>query len=277
MTDTAPRGVDSTLRARPAAYAVIQKCLDVQSAAAPPGRVATFFGASPLHPDARSWYQGALGEIEVASALAKLSPEWTVLHSVPIGDGNTDIDHIVIGPGGVFTINTKHHAGKNVWVGGTVLSVNGQKTEHIRKSRHEAISAAEHLRAVGAPVAVTPLIVIVGASSLSEGKKPAAVTVLAVERLHRWLSKQRGIHSQQAVAYYTQLAEQRMTWHATGGPVADVLRRTQRFVRLQSQVDAASRIRRRWALGSRAAAGALLLGAVFTLPGWIGAALAAMP
>lgn len=274
MTDTAIRGVASTLRGRPAGYAVIQKCLDLQAGARSRGRVAKFFGASPLHPDACSWYRGAVGELEVAAALAKLGPMWTVLHSVPVGTGSSDIDHIVIGPGGVFTINTKHHAGKKVWAGGSVLSINGHRTEHIRNSRHEAGSAAERLRAVGAPVSVTPLIVIVGAASVSEGMKPATVTVLAVERLHRWLTKQRVIHSPEAVAYYAQLAERSTTWHATGGPAADVLRRTQRFARLQSQVDAASRLRRRWALATRALAAMLLFGTVFTLPGWIEAALA---
>ena len=31
----------------------------------------------------------------------------------------TDIDHLVIGPGGVFTINTKHHRDANIWSPGT--------------------------------------------------------------------------------------------------------------------------------------------------------------
>jgi hypothetical protein len=277
MAGTAERRVDSTLRSRPAGYAVIQKCLDVQAEAAPQGRVARFFGASPLHPDARSWYQGALGELETAAALDRLGPEWTVLHSVPIGSGTADIDHIVIGPGGVFTINTKHHAGKKVWAGGNMLTVGGQKTEHIRNARHEAAGVAERLRMVGAQVAVTPLIVIVGAASMSEGKKPAAVEVLAVERLHRWLTKQRGIHNAKAVAYYTELAEQRTTWHTTGGPVTDVLRRTQRFARLQRDVDAARKRRHRWALGSRAAAACVLAGGLLSLPGLIGSVMAAMP
>ncbi|MBG6212216.1 hypothetical protein RCH23_000129 [Cryobacterium sp. CAN_C3] len=44
--------------------------------------------------------------------LSKLGPEWTVLHAVPVGSGSSDIDHVVIGPAGVFTINTKNHTGK---------------------------------------------------------------------------------------------------------------------------------------------------------------------
>jgi hypothetical protein len=40
--------------------------------------------------------------------VSKPTPEWTVLHSVPVGTGSTDIDHIAIGPAGVFTLNTKY-------------------------------------------------------------------------------------------------------------------------------------------------------------------------
>lgn len=276
MGDATARGVDSTLRARPAGFAVIQKTLELQAQAQPPGRLGRFFGASPLHPDARSWYQGALGELEVAKALDALGPDWTVLHSLPVGDGTTDIDHLVIGPGGVFSINTKHHAGKKVWVGGSTLTVGGHRTEHIRNSRHEATRATERLRAVGAQVAVTPLLVIVGASSVSEGKKPAAVTVLTVERLRRWLTKQRVIHTPQAVAYYTDLAIQPTTWHSAGSPPAEVLRRTQRFARLQREVDAARRLRRRWSLGTRSLAGGLALAGIAVVPGVITAALAAV-
>ena len=276
MTDTATRGIDSTLRSRGAAYSVIQKCLDVQASATAHGRVARFLGTNPLHPDARSWYQGALGEIEVAAALAKLGPEWTVLHSIPVGAGDSDIDHVVIGPGGVFTINTKHHAGKKIWVGGNLLTVNGHKQDHIRNARHEATRASELLRAVGAQVAVTPLIVVVGTASVAEGKKPAAVTVLQVERLHRWLTKQRGILTPQAVTYYSQLAERRATWH-TGTDTDDAMRRTQRFTRLQRDVDAARKTRHRWAFGTRTLGACAIVGVVFSLPGLISSVMAAMP
>src|SRR4051794_31911273 len=81
--------------------------------------------------DALSWYKGALGEIAVAGVLGWLGSEWTVLHSVPVGAGDSDIDHVVIGPAGVFTINTKSHPGQDVWIGGHGLLVSGQKTNYI--------------------------------------------------------------------------------------------------------------------------------------------------
>ncbi|WP_181420057.1 nuclease-related domain-containing protein [Curtobacterium sp. MCPF17_003] len=70
----------------------------------------------PSH--ARSWFVGILGELEIAGLLDALPSGWLVLHSVPLGESGTDIDHVVVSPRGVvMTINTKRHAGKRIWVG----------------------------------------------------------------------------------------------------------------------------------------------------------------
>ena len=58
-----------------------------------------------------TWLQGAEGEEVVGEILEKLAGEgWYVLHDVSFGRGN--IDHIVVGPGGIFTVETKSHAGR---------------------------------------------------------------------------------------------------------------------------------------------------------------------
>src|SRR5690606_5346631 len=75
-------------------------------------------GMIRLTSESRPWYWGVLGERIIAELLVSLPSDYLVLHSVPIGNGNTDIDHVVIGPSGVFTINTKYTNGKKVWVGG---------------------------------------------------------------------------------------------------------------------------------------------------------------
>ena len=62
-----------------------------------------------VHTDERAWRIGADGEEAVAARLAKLGGHWRVLHAVPVGDRGSDIDHVVIGPAVVFTINSKHH------------------------------------------------------------------------------------------------------------------------------------------------------------------------
>ena len=61
--------------------------------------------------DLGRWRRGAEGEERVGQILEGLSADgWHVIHDVSFGRGN--IDHIAIGPGGVFTVETKSHAGR---------------------------------------------------------------------------------------------------------------------------------------------------------------------
>jgi hypothetical protein len=58
-----------------------------------------------------TWAIGAKGEESVIRALRKLDPSFKRIHDVflPGYDGN--IDHVVVGPTGVFVIETKNHNG----------------------------------------------------------------------------------------------------------------------------------------------------------------------
>jgi hypothetical protein len=200
-----------SLRTRVAAFAVMKQCLRVQSAAPDRSRLARVFGREPLHPDARSWYRGAVGELEVARILSRLDHRWTVLHAVPVGSAGADIDHVVIGPGGTFTINTKNHSGKKIWTAGTAFMVNGQKLAHIHNSTYEAKRAARLLTDVtGSPVAVIPLIVVVRPESLTR-KKPD-VTVMESADLLRWLTRQPQMQTDATAARIVWAAERRETW-----------------------------------------------------------------
>ena len=123
--------------------------------------------------EAVSWYRGVLGERRVASVLQSLDDRWTVLHSVPVGKGSTDIDHVVIGQSGVFTINTKYSPGKEVWVAGRGMYVGGHKQPYVHNSLSEAKRAAELLSdTTGLTVPVTALIVFVDPAKLT--RKAAA-------------------------------------------------------------------------------------------------------
>ena len=68
--------------------------------------------------------RGATGEEQVGSLLDGLSDRgWHAIHDVSLGHGN--VDHVLIGPGGVFTVETKSHPGP-VRVGRVHGSVLGQ-------------------------------------------------------------------------------------------------------------------------------------------------------
>jgi Nuclease-related domain len=54
--------------------------------------------------------RGATGEEHVGSLLEELAGGgWRVIHDVTLGHGN--VDHILIGPAGLFTVETKSHPG----------------------------------------------------------------------------------------------------------------------------------------------------------------------
>lgn len=132
----------------------------------------------------RPWRLGVDGERQVAAQLERLGSGWHVLHAVPVGAKGADIDHVLIGPGGIFTINTKHHPEAQVWLGGDQLLVNGRATSYVHKARHEATRAGKLLAsAAGKPVSVTSLIVIVGTEHVTVRDIPSDVRVVSRRRL----------------------------------------------------------------------------------------------
>ena len=235
-------GVAAPFGGTPAA-SVIAECLRVQSEAPPRSAFARILGRSPLSEDSHPWYVGALGELEVARRLEALGDGWTVVHSVPIGTRGSDIDHVVVGPPGVFTLNTKHHAGAKVWVGGRRLLVNGQKTEHLRNTRHEAPRTQKLLSsALGADVPVRGVIVVVGAKQITVREQPADVAVLASPQLVRWLKKQKPALDAALGATVAAAVCAKETWTGQPQPMAD----TAGFAQLRREVESARRVRMLW-------------------------------
>ncbi|WP_169053966.1 nuclease-related domain-containing protein [Agromyces sp. H66] len=205
--------VSPSLGLRQPATSVIAECLRVQATVPSNTAVQRFFGVSPLGREAEPWYVGALGELEVARRLAGLGPEWYVLHSVPVGSGASDLDHVVIGPGGVFTINTKHHRGQNVWVGAKRILVNGQRTDHLRNAAYEGKRTSK-LLSVSARmlVDVTPIIAIVGARRMTVRERPYTVAVLRDFELVGWLQRHPVTLTAEQVQQLASLAAQPATW-----------------------------------------------------------------
>ncbi len=237
------------LTSRVPAQAVIVKLMASRERDVPRSALGRFFGADTLSIDSRAWYKGALGEIAVSRILARLGPEWTVLHAVPVGAGASDIDHVLIGPGGVFTLNTKNHAGQTVWVARRTLMVAGKKQHHIANSVYEADRAAKLLTAVvGEAVQVTGVLVVVDPKSLTLREKPPEVVILTDRQLLRWLNRRRRALTQEQVTGITAAAIIPSTWHRNPQPDIDVAALQQGFEGLRKLVGRAKRRRAAWAL-----------------------------
>lgn len=163
--------------------------------------------------DERAWRVGAKGEEKVASELAKLGPAWRMLHAVEVGENGSDIDHVVIGPPGVFTLNAKRHPRGKAWVGERMVMVNGQRTDYLRNSRHEAQRAARLLSAAySREVAVKAAIVFVDLDDFTVKQMPSDVHVTTRRRLLDWFrSLPASIDETEIDAIYT-IARLSSTW-----------------------------------------------------------------
>lgn len=138
--------------------------------------------------DERAWRVGAKGEERVGKDLSRLGPRWRRLHSVPVGRRGSDIDHVVIGPPGVVTLNTKRRPDATAWVCERIVIVNGHRTDYLRNSRHEAQRSERLLSsACGRAVAVRSAIVFVDLADFTVKQMPADIHVTTREGLTSWL------------------------------------------------------------------------------------------
>jgi len=58
-----------------------------------------------------TWGSGAEGEEKVAEYLSLLDEKYSVIHDVVLPGRIGNIDHIVLGPNGIFVVETKNHKG----------------------------------------------------------------------------------------------------------------------------------------------------------------------
>jgi hypothetical protein len=194
-----------------AGQAVRERAVELRSEAPVKTFVARVLG---VHTDERAYRVGADGEEEVAWRMRKLDDGWHLLHSVPVGEEDSDIDHVVIGPPGVFTLNTKNHSRKKVWVAEKAFMVSGQKTNYLRNSRYEAARASKLLTAAcGFDVQVEPIIVVI-AAELTIKAQPADVHVVARKRIGKWLERRPATLSPEAVEAIYEMARRDTTWQS---------------------------------------------------------------
>jgi hypothetical protein len=147
--------------------------------------------AEQLRSEAELWDRGADGEDTVQALLEAGLPAvqgWRIERSVITSAKGADIDHVVVGPAGVFTINTKHHPGKKIWVSPVQFLVDGHPQDYLRKSSREATRAEQRLGAAcGYSVHVQSVIVVVGTASFDVVEQPVGPRVESADSVVAWL------------------------------------------------------------------------------------------
>jgi hypothetical protein len=89
------------------------------------------------------WLRGGQAEGLVAWHLQELSNDWHVFHNV-MRDSGWDIDHVLVGPAGIFTISTKAQRGYYSRQNGG-FRLNNQPTDHVDEAVRMAMKLKDRL------------------------------------------------------------------------------------------------------------------------------------
>lgn len=111
-----------------------------------------------------AWQTGAAGEVRTGRMLDPLEAEgFRILHDRKIpGARSANIDHIVIGPPGVFVVETKSYKGSLRIRGDEIFVAGRRKNEWIDEVNREALAVQKALAAElsGLGLAVQPIICV---------------------------------------------------------------------------------------------------------------------
>ena len=166
----------------------------------------------------RAWRVGADAEEAIGKLLAKLAKRgYRAIHSIPVGQRGSDIDHLLIGPSGVYTINTKNHQGASVWVAGTTVKVNGHSHPYVRNSAFEArrVRRALSVQLGWEPPVLGVVAILTGTSptKLAVKRQPdCGVVIVGRSDLKRWLRRRKAIMDTDEIADIFQVARRSTTW-----------------------------------------------------------------
>ncbi len=153
----------------------------------------------------RSGYKfhlGAIGERRVAQVLDRFPDEWFVFHDLVVG--RAQIDHLIISPQGVYTLETKNYRGtiygnadKPRW---TQVINNHHKTDFynpVKQAVGHSVALRSFLREQGFPRVWVNSIVVFTHPQVQLKVASATVPVLYLAELRAVLQKQEEVLSPQ--------------------------------------------------------------------------------
>lgn len=191
----------SQIWSQPHSYYFI--CLALLTLSSLAWMVASIIKAVQFHREMRTWRFGLRGEQAVAEALADASvilAGYTAIHDVP-GDGEWNIDHVVVGPAGIYVLEaktrprrtpTRNQPDNEVWYDGNKLQFPWcYDSEAVKQAERNARWVREFITGF-APndMVVQPIIVVPGWYCKTNGNWP--VKVMNAKYLSKHLSEYEG-------------------------------------------------------------------------------------
>jgi Nuclease-related domain len=133
--------------------------------------------------DPDRWLRGSAGERVTARLLAQLSPRrWVVLHDCALPRSRANVDHLVIGPSGVWVVDTKTYRAPLSIRRGWVWA--GDYPVPIDPAAWEADQVADLL-----DVPVRAIVAVHGDGLRPRGKRCGGIPVIPADRLLRRLRR----------------------------------------------------------------------------------------
>jgi len=127
--------------------------------------------------DPSRWARGAAGELATAELLGRLpGRHWVVLHDLALPGSRANVDHLVIGPTGVWVVDTKAYRARlearwrSVLVGSVPLSTAAVRWEAERVSGVLGVEAR-------------PIVAVHGRGLPRRGRRCSGVRVIPATRL----------------------------------------------------------------------------------------------
>jgi hypothetical protein len=132
---------------------------------------------------------GRQGEKSVVTALAGLDQRWAMFSGVVVKGVSGDIDHVLIGPAGVFALEVKYWSGDIVYDGASRswyhINRRNPNGEPVRDPTEQACQVSNALQRV-LKYSVSPVVVLTHPKSRLLGKYEG-VPVLLLPELRKWL------------------------------------------------------------------------------------------
>jgi hypothetical protein len=171
---------------------------------------------------ASSTRKGLEGEQSVASELSYLNDEYLLLNDVMLPGGRGNIDHILIGPTGVFVFETKNYSGKYVCYGDKWFFQGVREKYDVSsvsvQAKNNASTLASLLHTSGFTVDVNPVIIFTHPSVQLWLHHPT-VPVLKSGAICNYLTSQRP-RFQLSAPYSQKVAEKILVNDRTTRPAA---------------------------------------------------------
>lgn len=134
-----------------------------------------------------SFFRGARGEERVAGLLASLPDTYHVFNDFEAGGDR--VDHVVAGPSGVFSVETKSWQGTVKIEEGHVL-VNGAlpSRDPVLQAQHEADKVRSAIRKIGFDVTVVPVVCFASDTFDADTEQCGSVKILNAAGLEAWFA-----------------------------------------------------------------------------------------